>query len=388
MLLSAMNTSVHVYSASPLLTEIEHVCMRGLAHMFGLGDDADGITMPGGAASNTLALQTALSNAFDGAFRTLGVLGIVDHLGRAGRVGRGARPAILTGSHGHFSLQSAAIAAGLGSEAVVEVPCDTHGRMDPKALEAQLAAMAHDAGHPQGYPFFVCATSGTTVLGAFDDLRAIAALCRRYGCWLHVDASWGGPVVFSERWRFLLDGSDAADSLTINPHKLLCVPQQCSFFLVRHAHTLYAHSVKAGYLFHSNNRDQASKTLGCGRRGDALKLYLAWVRYGRAGFGAHIDAGMELSRRVRAFLERETSFEVLSGAEPQFLQVCFRPRGAESSDIRALYDALQRERMYALDFAPVDGETYFRLVVHPTVPFDTFVAMIRRVEALSRSLFR
>ena len=43
---------------------------------------------------------------------------------------------------------------------------------------------------PQGaVPFLVCATSGTTVLGAFDPLDEIAEVCERHGLWLHVDVS-------------------------------------------------------------------------------------------------------------------------------------------------------------------------------------------------------
>lgn len=38
-------------------------------------------------------------------------------------------------------------------------------------------------------PFLVSATSGTTVLGAFDPLDAIADVCQRHGLWFHVDVS-------------------------------------------------------------------------------------------------------------------------------------------------------------------------------------------------------
>ena len=59
------------------------------------------------------------------------------------------------------------------------------------------------------------------MLGSFDDLDAIADVCERHGLWLHVDGSWGGPVLFSERWRHLVHGIARCDSLAINPHKLL-----------------------------------------------------------------------------------------------------------------------------------------------------------------------
>lgn len=36
-------------------------------------------------------------------------------------------------------------------------------------------------------PFFVCATAGTTVLGAFDPFNEIANVCSRHNIWFHVD---------------------------------------------------------------------------------------------------------------------------------------------------------------------------------------------------------
>lgn len=42
----------------------------------------------------------------------------------------------------------------------------------------------------QGFvPFFVSATAGTTVYGAFDPLIAISDVCKKYNIWMHVDVS-------------------------------------------------------------------------------------------------------------------------------------------------------------------------------------------------------
>lgn len=39
------------------------------------------------------------------------------------------------------------------------------------------------------YPFFVNATAGSTVQGAFDPLERIADISERNGMWMHVDVS-------------------------------------------------------------------------------------------------------------------------------------------------------------------------------------------------------
>ena len=387
LLLGALNASVHVFSASPLLTRIEERCVQGLCELFGYGAEADGVGMPGGAASNVLAVQTALSQALGGVYRGGGVWALVERLHAQGRRGAGARPAILTSASSHFSVARAALAAGLGADAVVQVPVDAHGRMDVAALEGLLREMHADAAHPRGMPLIVCATSGTTVLGAFDDLARIAPLCAQYGCWLHADASWGGSAIFAPEGRALMRGIERADSVTVNPHKLLAVTHQCSFLLVRDRRTLSVRVDDAGYLFHEvpGAPDLATKTLGCGRRGEALKLYLVWLRYGTHGLCAHVQAGLAKARTLLAHLEaRARTLELGPLAEPLFLQICFRPRGQGSEGTRRAHAQLAAAQRYAMDFAPLPDGEYLRLVVHPSTPLETYRAIIDTVSGIQQ----
>lgn len=64
-----------------------------------------------------------------------------------------------------------------------QVKTDEFGRMEPSCLKRAI----EDARKQGQLPFFVNATCGTTVLGAFDPLRKIAEICRAEGVWLHVD---------------------------------------------------------------------------------------------------------------------------------------------------------------------------------------------------------
>lgn len=396
MVLSALNANSHVMSASPVLSLAEERCVEGLCEVFGFTEKkSDGLTMPGGSAANTLAVQTALANIFP-RFRTQGLMGVMQQLIEEKRA---PRPLLFTSSQCHYSLDKAAISAGLGLESVVKVDCDDTGRMSPSALEDALNK-AKELGI--GTPFLINATSGTTVLGSFDQLPELAEIARRHGCWLHIDGSWGGPIVFSHHSTYssLMKGSNLADSITINPHKLLNVPLQCSFLLVRDADALSANSLDAGYLFHSKDRREnaAMKTMGCGRRGDALKFWLYWVRYGKHGFGQHVDAGLALATELVEYIRSKPTIELGPLADPLFLQICFRPAmaGGESSlgtkleeeevkkrsqGTQYVHAELKKRRMFAVDFAPLPNGIgdFIRLVVHPRTKMENLKMLVDQV---------
>lgn len=197
-----------------MLSLVEKHTSRTLANLFGLNDPhAGGISQPGGSASNSTSIIVARNTLFP-ATKTDGY---DKH-----------RFVLFTSEHGHYSLEKAAQMFGFGSNAVRSVPVDEFGRMLPAKL-AELIAASKAEGFT---PFYVNATAGTTVLGSFDPFEEIADICRKEKIWLHVDGSWGGSVVFSETLRKgRLNGIERADSIAINPHKMVGVPMTCSFLL-------------------------------------------------------------------------------------------------------------------------------------------------------------
>ncbi|PWN29954.1 PLP-dependent transferase [Jaminaea rosea] len=454
MILGALNPSTVISSAAPALCLAEEECVEALARLMGWDVGlADGLTMPGGSASNILAVQTALGNAFP-SFKQGGVLGVVEDLAGKGRRGKACRPLLVTSAQSHYSMEKAALACGLGLESVVKVRCDATGRMDVVELQRVLQeAYENTEGSPDrtaGWPFFIGATAGTTVLGAFDDLAGIASVVRSLQThhagaqpWLHVDGSWGGPVLFSSHSRRLMAGVEHADSVTINPHKALNVTQQCSFALFRHGTTLAANVTGAKYLFHGTGtgmerealrRNPGSKTMGCGRRADAFKFYVAWLHTGASGFGGHIDQGVAMARRVADLLETGKYKETLQLAEAMpsredlFFNVCFRPRmgedvrtaitrsaaaqtgGGESANgstadlietacsrlaSRAtvhVHAAISRSGRFSIDRAPLSpphGRGYYtRLISHPDTPFEVFETIVGEIARVGQAFFK
>jgi glutamate decarboxylase len=210
--------------------------------LFGFdGPRAGGVTCQGGSASNLTSLAIARDTLYpDTKLNGNGNYNFV----------------LFTSLHCHYSVEKAAKALGLGRAAVTSVPVDEAGCMIPGALrEAVLQAKASSKT-----PLYVNATAGTTVLGSFDPLRAISKVCNEFNLWFHVDASWGGSVIFSSTLRQKLDGTELANSLTVNPHKMLNVPVTCSFLLTNDLGVFKrANTLAAGYLFHNDYNEDGDK---------------------------------------------------------------------------------------------------------------------------------
>ncbi|KAG8232468.1 hypothetical protein J437_LFUL012114 [Ladona fulva] len=237
---------------------------------------------------------------------------------------RSGMQVLFTSEDAHYSIYKMAALQGLGEEGVITVRTDSEGRMDVSHLKAQIET-AVAAGCA---PFMVSATAGTTVLGAFDPLPEIADVCAKYGLWLHVDAAWGGGLLFSRTYRGRLKGIERADSVTWNPHKLLAVPQQCSTLLLRHQGLLSeCHSRSASYLFQRDKfydlkYDTGDKYLQCGRRADVLKFWFMWKAKGTIGLEKHVDKIMDNIGYFVEEIQKRSCFKMVI-EKPAFANICF-----------------------------------------------------------------
>ena len=56
-------------------------------------------------------------------------------------------------------------------------------------IPSELERLVKEAIAKGKTPYFVNATVGTTVFGAFDPINEIADICEKYNMWLHLDVS-------------------------------------------------------------------------------------------------------------------------------------------------------------------------------------------------------
>ncbi|KAJ5861677.1 Pyridoxal phosphate-dependent transferase major region subdomain 2 [Penicillium soppii] len=408
LILATLNTNVHVYQVSPALTVIEKYTGQRLANLFGLdGPRAGGISVQGGSASNTTSVVIARNNLYPNT-KTDG--------------NGGYKFVLFTSAHGHYSVEKAAQMLGFGSNAVWPVPIDNVGCMIPAELE-KLVQRAQNEGRT---PFYVNATAGTTVMGSFDPFNEIAAICQKYNLWFHIDGSWGGSFVFSQNQKHKLAGAEKANSIAINPHKMLGVPVTCSYLLAADMRQFHkANTLPAGYLFHNDEPatngdageqselevespevwDLADLTLQCGRRADSLKLFLGWTYYGNEGYQQQIDSACEIAAHLANTIDQHPDFVLISENPPPCLQVCFYyapgkefvyPRGVVSNEAqRAKNNSKVTEQVthaivpkgFMVDFAPPSGDDnavgngkFFRCVVNVQTTKETVDSLVHAIE--------
>src|SRR6266487_3335407 len=100
------------------------------------------------------------------------------------------------------------------------------GRMavDPQVLAARLAAL-------NGAPALATTSAGAVNTGDFDDLEALAALCKMYGAWLHVDGAFGLFAACDPARSHLLRGLSSKTDRKVSKGRSRATPSRSS---VRH----------------------------------------------------------------------------------------------------------------------------------------------------------
>ncbi|XP_063596063.1 cysteine sulfinic acid decarboxylase-like [Penaeus indicus] len=307
-LTEALNTNQYTFEVAPVFMLVEHEVIRQLVELYGF-DDGDGIFAPGGSMSNMYAMVLARYKRNPNVKKT-GVFSL--------------KPLIVfTSDQGHYSVSKSASWLGIGMDHVVPVATDDQGRMIPEALR-KAVQKAREQG---GDPFFVNATAGSTVFGAYDPLDQLADVCAEEGLWLHVDGCWGGAVILSKKYKHLVSGIHRVDSVAWNPHKMLGAALQCSAFVTKHKGLLHqCNSARASYLFQQDkyydvSYDTGDKSVQCGRKVDAFKLWLSFKLHGMDELERRVDAAFAASRYLCEQVKVREGFRLLQ--EPQCTNVCF-----------------------------------------------------------------
>jgi aromatic-L-amino-acid/L-tryptophan decarboxylase len=345
---AALNQNCNIWQLSPAASVIERSVITWLGDLFGYGDTAGGILTSGGSMATLCALTTALHDRRPD-FRQHGL--------------QDPRPALIayTGTEAHRSVENAAAILGLGLDNLRRIRTDGAYRMRVDLLREAIHA-DREAGRE---PFCVIATAGTVTTGAIDPLDDIADLCAKEGLWLHIDGAYGALYVLSDRTRSALLPCARADSIALDPHKLLFAPLEAGGLIVRDSAKLRAayafpspylpehdHPVMPNYMDFGPQLSRGFK---------AFKVWCALRTFGVAAFRDALDQTLDLAQYLAARIEAEPKLRLL--APVPLAAVCFAIDGATDADHAAMITTLADEGTALFGPARLRGRTCIRACI-------------------------
>ncbi|XP_011899146.1 PREDICTED: acidic amino acid decarboxylase GADL1 isoform X2 [Cercocebus atys] len=335
----ALNPSVYTYEVSPVFLLVEEAVLKKMIEFIGW-KEGDGIFNPGGSVSNMYAMNLARYKYCPD----------IKEKGLSGS----PRLILFTSAECHYSMKKAASFLGIGTENVCFVETDGRGKMIPEELEKQV----WQARKEGAAPFLVCATSGTTVLGAFDPLDEIADICERHNLWLHVD-----------------------DLLK----KCYCA--------------------KASYLFQQDkfydvSYDTGDKSIQCSRRPDAFKFWMTWKALGTSGLEERVNRALALSRYLVDEIKKREGFKLL--LEPEYANICFwyiPPSLREMEEgpefwaklnlvAPAIKERMMKKGSLMLGYQPHRGKVNFfrQVVISPQVSREDMDFLLDEIDLLGKDM--
>lgn len=350
---SLSNVNMHTYQVSPVATLMEREVITAWRNLVGY-QTGEGMIVPGGSQANLVAMMLGRHHTCPD-FKTQGA--------------DGRRLRAYVSDQAHYSSQKAANTLGLGTDNLIGVASDQQGRLCTQALKAQI-----EADLALGYhPFYVGLTAGTTVTGAFDPILECRQMADEYDLWLHIDGAWGAPVLFSPEHRHLLENAQLSDSFSWDAHKLMGVPLTTAAILVKQdgALTECCGGGGSNYLFHADqyaHLNLGPASLQCGRRADALKVWLSWKELGNEGYAQQVDHLQELRQYCVEQINAHPNFEKIAPAPYLNVLFQFKPDHITDESILAKLNISICQTMAQhggpfVDYASYHGRTGIRLIL-------------------------
>jgi len=352
---SVINQNATAWRSGPATAVMERTVIGWLADSLGCGGFSGTLTS-GGSLANLMGLAMAREAKVP-----------ANESGVSGGV-------VYASSEVHMSLGKAVALLGLGRDSLRLLPADADLRLNPAALRHAVSS-DRAAGRT---PIAVVASAGTIVSGSVDPIAEIVEVARAEDLWVHVDGAYGAPAAMVE--PDLFPGLADVDSLSLDAHKWLYQPLDCSVLLYRDAAAArrafaltddYAASLSAdpveGQVFFE-------ETVELSRRARALKLWLSLRYHGMQAFRESIAGNIRQARRLAALVDAEPALERLAAVP--LSAVCFRWTDGEPATLdeanAAILDRVNRRGRVYLSNATVHGHFALRACItnHRTTEAD------------------
>lgn len=334
-----LNNSMATYKIAGPQVSIEKEILSKIYSLIGYNNKAGGTFPTGGSMSNFMSLVMAR-----------------DKVNAIYNKSNKKRLIAYSSENSHYSISKNASFSGIGKENVRYIKSDQYGRICKDNFENQI----NDDISNGFLPFYLNATAGTTVLCAFDNIEELAPICRKHDIWMHLDGAFGGAVIFSEKYKYLVKGINFTDSFCFNAHKTLGAPISTSLLVVKDKNDLYnSFNNSASYLYQTHDSDfnLGQTSFECGRRNNALKLWTMWKAIGSNGIANIINHEFKLANFARNYVVNNPHYKVFSFENS--LAICFNYKNFDPED---LCTKLYENNLLMVGFGQFHANKFIRLV--------------------------
>ncbi len=345
MLAAGLNANLGGRDHAPII--VEQQITLWLRQLFGFPPEATGLFVTGTSMANLIAVLVARTEASGREVRKSGV---------------GAPLRAYTSVAAHSCITRAMDMTGIGSDALQLVPVDASHRMDIAALRAAITA-DKKAGLE---PFLVIGTAGTVDVGAIDDLKSIAALCRAEKIWFHVDGAYGALAALSPELKPRLNGIEEADSIALDFHKWGQVPYDAGFILVRDGNKhREAFATPAAYLRRETRGLAAGEFWPCDYGPDlsrgfrALKTWFTLKTYGADQLGRMITGTCAVAQHLEKKILAAPQLELLLPVQLNIVSFRYRAKDADKVNAEIVAD-IQESGIAAPSLTTINGKRAIR----------------------------
>jgi len=369
---SLLNNGAAIYEMGPVAMAMEKNLISYFAEKIGYTSTCDGIFTHGGSAGNLTAMLAIRQNMADYNIWEEGVRST-------------SKPGFIVTDQSHYSILRNVKIMGLGDESIVRVPYDKNFRMDTTCLESALRKTENKGIKVVS----VIANSCSTATGSYDNLEQIADFCEKHGFWLHVDGAHGAAVLFSDKYRHLINGLERADSVIMDFHKMLLVPGLNTMVLFKNGEKSYeTFAQKASYLFKKTEQNEwynsAKRTLECTKSAMGVVAYTAVKYYGRSYYKEYIDSRIDLAAHFSEMIAGTKELEL--AIRPDANIICFRyaPENIEGSLLNrinaAIRDKIIKEGSFYIVQTELEEKIWLRTVLlNPVTDENDLKELIDRV---------
>jgi L-2,4-diaminobutyrate decarboxylase len=380
MMISAFNQSMDSFDQAPAATMIEQAFCDEICQVYGFSRQADATFTGGGTMSNFMGLLLARDHFSKKNYGW--------DIQKRGLPPEFSKFRILCAEFAHFTVMQSASILGLGENAVVKIKTNDF-KEETESLEDTIIQLRADGLIPIAY----VTTAGTTDFGTVGNIGELAEVAHQHGLWLHVDAAYGGALMFSEKHKFKLKGIHQADSVTIDFHKLFYQPISCGVFIVKNRDSFEYIRLHADYLNPESNEehgiiDLVSKSIQTTRRFDALKPFISLQHIGTRRFGEMIDYTIDLAEHISNYIENDADFELANRTAINAVVFRYLPKNiTDNAQIDEINNAIKMKLLLSgkaiIGQTVLKGKAYLKFtLLNPMTQAEDVIDLLNEIKKM------